>query len=170
MRMSVLRLPALVLLPAAVVSALLAVPNEAGSANLSATDGKVTLASSSAALTCGSDSDAATGVVDFAGYGTANDHEAAPAPAGSNATSVSRSPTGSDTDNNSADFTSRAPLPQSCTSTNTCPAAEVSSIAEIQGAAHLSPLGGDARWRVVKQADGDHVRGVSRVATTRVRP
>ncbi|MEJ7743225.1 MAG: hypothetical protein WKF73_12110 [Nocardioidaceae bacterium] len=144
MRMSVLRLPALVLLPAAVVSALLAVPNEAGSANLSATDGKVTLASSSAALTCGSDSDAATGVVDFAGYGTANDHEAAPAPAGSNATSVSRSPTGSDTDNNSADFTSGAPLPQSCTSTNTCPAAEVSSIAEIQGAAHLSPLGGDA--------------------------
>ena len=43
--------------------------------------GKVALVNNSAALTCGGDCDSAAGVVDFVGYGTANDFEdAGPAP------------------------------------------------------------------------------------------
>lgn len=60
----------------------------------------------------------------------------------SNTTLVSRNPTGADTDNNNADFTVAAPSPQNCADTNTCPATAPSTIAEIQGASHLSPLSG----------------------------
>ena len=56
-------------------------PTPPATSNLSGTDGKVALVSSPTALTCGADCDSAAGVVDFVGYGTANDFEGTAAPA-----------------------------------------------------------------------------------------
>lgn len=83
--------------------------------NMSGTNGKVALVSSQTALTCGADCDTAAGVVDFVGYGTANDFEGTAAPAPSNAASVSRDSTGTDTDNTGANFAlSNPPTPTAC--------------------------------------------------------
>ena len=88
-------------------------PDATGSIPMSATAGKVALVTNSTALTtvCGVDCDTAASVRDFIGYGAANDFETAPTPGLSNTTSASRSASGSDTDNNAADFTSGAPSP-----------------------------------------------------------
>ncbi len=85
-----------------------------GTLALSGTAGKVALVSGQTALTCTVPAcDTTPGVVDYVGYGTtANDSETAPTPAPSNTASVSR--TGGDTDNNSTDFTTGAPSPDSC--------------------------------------------------------
>lgn len=57
-------------------------------------------------------------IVDFVGYGTANCSETAPAPAPANTqSSIKRTPTGTDTNNNSVDFTSGVPTPQASGST-----------------------------------------------------
>ena len=90
--------------------------------NMSATNGKVALASNGEPIsnaTCPlSDAD----LVDFVGYGTANCKEgAATAPAGSNTTSLFRKNGGStDTDQNGADFLTGTPDPR-----RTAPIAEV---------------------------------------------
>ncbi len=91
-------------------------PDATGTIAMSGTAGKVALVSSLTALTCGTDCDAAAGVVDFVGYGTtANDFEGAgPAPQLSNTTSATRSSAGTDTDNNAADFTAGGPSPVNC--------------------------------------------------------
>jgi hypothetical protein len=78
---------------------------------MSATSGKVALVTTATALTCSGDCDAAAGVRDFVGYGTANDFEAAPAPGLSNTTADLRGD-GPDTDNNAADFAAGAPNPR----------------------------------------------------------
>lgn len=89
--------------------AALPTPQATGSTNMSATSGKVALVTTTTALACGSNCDAAAGVKDFVGYGSANDFETAAAPGASNTTSVTRS--GGDTDNNRTDLAAVAPTP-----------------------------------------------------------
>jgi hypothetical protein len=95
-------------------------PNATGGIAMSATAGKVALVTSATALACGADCDHAAGVKDFIGYGTANDFETAAAPGLSNTTSDSRDATGTDTDNNAADFAAGTPNPR-----NTPPPASI---------------------------------------------
>jgi len=120
-------------------------PDVTGSISMSATSGKVALVTAGTALSCGADCDTAAGVRDFVGYGSANDAETAPTPALSNTTAALRSGGGAtDTDNNAADFTVGAPTPRSSGGAPPPPPpAEAVSIAEVQGAAHVSPLLGD---------------------------
>jgi predicted extracellular nuclease len=89
-------------------------PDATGTIAMSGSAGKVALVRSATGLTCGVDCDSAANVVDFVGYGAANDSETAPTPAPSNSASVSRDAAGTDTDNNSTDFTTGAPSPVSC--------------------------------------------------------
>jgi len=116
-------------------------PDATGGIPMSATSGKVALVTNQTNLACGADCDTAAGVHDFIGYGTANDFETAAAPGLSNTTSDSRDAVGTDTDNNSADFTEGAPNPQNSGS-EPPPPPPVKTINEVQGAAHLSPLTG----------------------------
>ena len=94
--------------------------------------------------------DAAGGIVDTVGYGSAALFEGAPAQALTNATSASRTD-GVDTDNNATDFTRGAPVPQNSGAGSSDPdpdpdpdpeePAEV-TIAQIQGTGPTSPLTG----------------------------
>jgi uncharacterized protein len=107
-------------------------PDSTGTTNMSATSGKVALHTASAQR-------------DLVGYGSANQSEGSPAPAGSNTTSVARTNPAVDTDNNAADFASGAPTPQNSSSGGgSCPT-PTTRIRDIQGAAHLSPLAGSSR-------------------------
>jgi hypothetical protein len=120
-------------------------PDATGSIAMSATSGKVALVTGAAALTCGTDCASQPGVKDFVGYGSASSAEASPTPALSNTTSASRNATGDDTDDNAADFTIGTPSPVSCGGdcVGAPPEPQPSAtIAEIQGAAHRSPLEG----------------------------
>ncbi|GAB3676179.1 lamin tail domain-containing protein [Angustibacter aerolatus] len=116
-------------------------PDVTGASNLSGTSGRVDLLHDGA-------------LVDRVGYGTANLSEGAPAPAASNTTSVARSGSCSDTDANATDFTAGAPTPQGTAAgghacgagggTTPPPPAQEATIAQVQGAAHRSPLEGKA--------------------------
>ncbi|KNX37022.1 lamin tail domain-containing protein [Luteipulveratus halotolerans] len=88
-------------------------------------------------------------VVDLIGYGSASAYEGAAAPATTNTTSVARTNPCVDTDNNAGDFATGAPAPQNsstavvdCTDTPPPPAGVDATVAQVQGAAHLSPLNG----------------------------
>jgi predicted extracellular nuclease len=119
-------------------------PDVTGTIALSATNGKVALVSASAALSCGTACASAAGVRDFVGYGTANDFEGAAAPGLANTTADLRAGAGSvDTDNNAADFAPGAPDPRGSGGTPPPPPPS-HPIHEIQGAAHRSPLAGQA--------------------------
>ena len=81
---------------------------------MSGTAGKVALVSSQGALGCGTNCDTASGVVDFVGYGGANDFAGTgPTPVLSNTTSAQRitSPF-TNTGNNASDFTVATPTPK----------------------------------------------------------
>ena len=126
----------------ATVVAPLPTPDAVGSIPMSATNGKVALVSSTTQLACGADCDTAAGVVDFVGYGTANDFEAAAAPGLSNTTAAQRVD-GPDTDNNAADFTATGPDPRNSSSEPPPPPPPPATrIREVQGAAHRSPVDG----------------------------
>jgi hypothetical protein len=91
----------------------------AGTVNMSATAGKVVLASTTAGLACNGGSAPCSAaqlaqIDDLVGYGAANFFEgAAPAPALSNATAGVRAAGGcTDTDSNSLDFSAAAPAPR----------------------------------------------------------
>jgi uncharacterized protein len=116
-------------------------PDAIGAIAMSATAAKVVLATHQTTLTCGITCGPADGVYDLVGYGATNMFEAATAPTLSNTTSASRDAAGTDTDNNSVDFTVGAPNPQNSGS-EPPPPPPVKTINEIQGAAHLSPLDG----------------------------
>ncbi|HEX2499655.1 MAG TPA: lamin tail domain-containing protein [Actinomycetes bacterium] len=117
-------------------------PDATGTIAMSATAAKVVLVTHQTTLTCGIMCGAADGVYDLVGYGTANVFEGSgPAPGLSNTTSASRAQDGTDTDENSADFTAGAPNPQNSGS-EPPPPPPVKTINEIQGAAHRSPLDG----------------------------
>ncbi len=119
-------------------------PDVTGSIAMAAASGKVALASSTAALGCGTACASAAGVRDFVGYGTANDFEGAAAPGLSNTTADLRAGGGStDTDNNAADFIPGAPDPHGGEGTPPPPPPS-RAIHDIQGAAHRSPFTGTA--------------------------
>ncbi|WP_081861676.1 ExeM/NucH family extracellular endonuclease [Cellulomonas sp. HZM] len=120
-------------------------PDVDGTLALSGTGGKVALASSATALSCGTFCSSAAAVVDLVGWGAANDSAGGhPAPATTNATSVSRGATHANTADNAADFTAGAPTPQSSTSTDPGdPTPTARTIAQIQGDGAQSPFVGD---------------------------
>ena len=110
-------------------------PDAAGAILMSATSGKVRVVN------------AAGGVADLVGYGTANLAEGAATPALSNTTAALRRGGGClDTDNNSADFSIGAPNPRNTAAVrNVCGAAPgptPARIYEIQGGGAASPLAG----------------------------
>jgi hypothetical protein len=104
----------------------------------------VALVRSTTALTCltAADCTADTTIHDLVGYGAATVRETSPAPAASNTTSVAR--TGSDTDDNSADFTAGEPTPTNTKGETpgggTPPV--TARIHDIQGTTRISPLKG----------------------------
>ncbi len=119
--------------------------------NLSATAGKVALVEGTSSLGCNGGSAPCTPeqlarIVDLVGYGGANFFEgAAPAPAGSSSTSVTRALGGhSDTDQNAADFAAAPPSPGAGETAPPPPPTDTPRrIADIQGARHRSPLEGE---------------------------
>ncbi|TDD21951.1 nuclease [Kribbella turkmenica] len=118
-------------------------PAEAtGSIPMSATNGKVALVNNQTPLACGTACSAAAGVIDFVGYGSANDFETAAAPGLSNTTSATRKVPTTDADDNSTEFAAVAPSPKTLTSTPPDPDPVDAKIHDVQGAAHLSPLAG----------------------------
>ena len=117
-------------------------PDATGSIAMSSTNGKVALVSTAGALACGSACATAPGVVDFVGYGSANDFETAAAPGLSNTTSATRKVPTADADNNSTEFAAVNPSPKTLTSTPPDPDPVDAKIHDIQGSAHLSPLNG----------------------------
>lgn len=91
--------------------AALPTPDATGTVNMSATAGKIVLCNSATNVSAVVNPTDAN-IIDKVGFGTtANGFETAPTPAPSNSTSVQRTPVGTDTDNNSTDFTSGAPTP-----------------------------------------------------------
>lgn len=117
-------------------------PDATGSVNLSASSGKVALVTSTTSLTCATGCATAAGVVDFVGYGAANDSETSPAPGTSNTTSATRKDPTKDDDNNSTEFEAVNPSPKTLTTAPPVPDPVDAKIHDIQGAAHLSPLAG----------------------------
>ncbi len=125
-------------------------PDATGSTPMSAKQGKVALVDGTDPLACGSDCHASAGVVDFVGYGGADDHEGTdPAPRLANTTADARAADGTDSDDNAADFTVGDPTP-----TNTAgdtPGGGTGgdggvpdlAIHDVQGAAQVSPHRGD---------------------------
>ncbi|MEO9240271.1 MAG: lamin tail domain-containing protein, partial [Jatrophihabitantaceae bacterium] len=99
--------------------AALPTPNDTGTIALSATSGKVALVNTSTALTgCAAACSSAAGVVDFLGFGTANDAAGTATSALTNSTSDQRTITPfANTGNNAADFTAGAPTPAGAGST-----------------------------------------------------
>jgi predicted extracellular nuclease len=141
--------------------AALPAPDATGNINMSASAGKIALVSSTSALGCGATCHADPSVVDYVGYGgSASDYEGSGrAPAGSNVASDARNASFADTDDNAADFTSGAPTPANCASTGTCAVAQDTTIAQIQGAAQISPLKGDAVTGVTGIVTADNATG-----------
>ena len=137
-------------------------PNDTGTIAMSATSGKVALVNNGTALSgCAAACHSAAGVVDFVGFGAANDAAGSPTPALSNTTSAQRTTSPfTNTGNNSADFTVAAPTPAGagnapppgCDSTPTPPECVPGSttIQDIQGTGFKSPLIG----QTVSKVDG----------------
>jgi 5'-nucleotidase len=124
-------------------------PRTTGTIAMAAGAGKVALVNNSTALACGASCASAAGVVDFVGYGTANNFEGTgPTPAPSAANSVSRNTAGTDTDNNNADFTPGAPSPGNEATDDppaprNCPTGTL-AIGQIQGSGASSPCVGES--------------------------
>jgi predicted extracellular nuclease len=119
------------------------VGNVTGSIPMSGTTGKVALVNASTALPGSTCTDACSDlsqVIDFVGYGTANDWAGSgPAPGTSNTTSDARNYQRVNTADNSADFTAGTPTPGA--DTPPPPGTPLPhSIAEVQGTGASSPL------------------------------
>ncbi|GAA5511969.1 hypothetical protein Dcar01_00683 [Deinococcus carri] len=100
-------------------AAALPTPDAAGTFAMSGTAGKIALVNNADVITSAADAD----VIDFVGFGTANEREgAATAPAPSNSTSDLRKLSGcQDTNQNGDDFTTGAPAPRNSASpVNAC--------------------------------------------------
>ena len=116
-----------------------------GSIPMSGTGAKVALVNTQTALPGTTCTDACSDlpqVVDFVGWGAANDWAGAgPAPATTNATSVSRNSASTNTADNASDFTAGTPTPGAG---STPPPGEpvARTIAEVQGDGDTSPLVG----------------------------
>jgi predicted extracellular nuclease len=118
-------------------------PDVEGRIAMGGSDGKVALVRSTTRLpsSCKPQCPTYPGVADFVGYGDADEFEGEyPAPALSSTTSATRR--GADTDENYFDFRALAPNPVSTTGGAEAPAPERledATVAQVQGAAHLSP-------------------------------
>ncbi|NUP45690.1 MAG: hypothetical protein HOW97_00025 [Catenulispora sp.] len=123
-------------------------PDATGAINISGTQGTVALVTSQTALTCKTAADCAAdpSIKDLVGFGAAVIHEGtADAPAASNTTSVARNASGTDTDQNGADFTAGSPTPTPGGSgTGGTPGPGPLRIHDIQGAGWVSPVNGQA--------------------------
>ena len=117
-------------------------PDTAGGIAMSSGSGKVALVAAASALGCGVTCASAAGVHDFIGYGTANDFEAAAAPGLTNTTADLRAADGTDTDNNSLDFTAGTPDPRNSGTGGGGTPPPSARIHDIQGAAFRSPKTG----------------------------
>ena len=110
-------------------------PDATGGISMSATNGRVDLF------------DAAGGLVDRIGFGSANLFEGQATRSLSNSTSAARNAAFDDSDNNAADFTVGAPTPQASggggTDPDPDPTPTTATIAEIQGTGSASPMQGD---------------------------
>jgi predicted extracellular nuclease len=110
--------------------------------NMAAGGGQVFLLSQSSAITTSGDMTGVAGVVDMVGQSTATSFEThAAGAAASTTSSLNRSATGADTDDNSADFSLAAPSPENSNPVVVPPTEH--TIAEIQGTGDSSPLAGD---------------------------
>jgi 5'-nucleotidase len=127
--------------------------------NLSGTSGKVALVSSTTALAAATAAAQEPTVVDFVGYGSANDFAGTVAPAPSGSTSIARDADHTNTADNGADFTVGAPTPTNSAAGSPDPDPQpepepepepeqppapgtVTPIAEIQGEGAVTPLKG----------------------------
>jgi 5'-nucleotidase len=125
-------------------------PDVTSGINLSGTGGQVFLADQPGPLDPGTGAISNPDVLDFVGWGSATttSFETAHAPATTNPTSVSRDANGTDTNDNSADFTvTNPPTPIACGSvcgSTPPPPPTEHTIAEIQGTGDTSPLVGKA--------------------------
>src|SRR3954469_19910512 len=133
-----------------------------GTLALSAASGKVALVSGSATpLSCGTTCSSAAGVVDFVGYGSANDAAGTATPALSNSTSAQRTTSPlADTGNNAADFVVGAPTPKAattatgggtdCAASPTPPACVpgTTTIQDVQGDGFVSTMTGQTVTKV----------------------
>ena len=123
-------------------------PDLTSTLSMGGAGGQVFLADQAGPLDPGTNAISSTHVLDFVGWGsTATSYEgSAPAPGTSNAQSVTRDASGTDTNSNSGDFSlSNPPTPTACGSA--CPATPppppvAATIAEIQGTGDTSPLAG----------------------------
>lgn len=112
----------LVQLAGGAIGSPLPTPDATGTANMSGTGGKVALVNTTTGLACNGGSTACNAtqlaqIVDLVGWDGANFYETSPAPATTNATSISRNDNGCmETDNNSADFTAGTPAPRNTAS------------------------------------------------------
>lgn len=121
-----------------------------GSIPMSASSGKVALVSSTTALAgCAAACSDLDVVVDFVGFGAANDFAGSgPAPGLGNTTSASRSAAHTHTADNAADFTAGAPTPTRSEDPDPDPDPDPESdpetvaIADVQGTGAASPLAG----------------------------
>ena len=120
-------------------------PDASGSIAMGATAGKVALVTDRTALSCATGCTEVGAVRDLVGYGgTASSFEGSgPTATPSNTTSVAR--TGTDTDDNAADFAAGTPTPQNSGGTGGGePAGGVTGldVHDLQGATHRSPYAG----------------------------
>lgn len=131
----------------------------------SGSGGKVALASKSDAIT-GQDDKA---VVDFVGYGSANESEGSPIKGMSATKSVQRL-TGVDTDNNSSDFTSASPNPRSGIDPNASkvaiPEANIGSGYVLSGSAITFKTVTDGAFIEYNTKASDHITWTSGSAIT----
>ncbi len=97
-------------------------------------------------------------VVDFVGSGNANCFEGAgAAPAQSNAISIQRTPIGTDTNNNSADFTTGAPTPMAAVAAPTA--------ANVSLGGRVATESGRGIWRATVVLTGGSLEGPVYVVT-----
>jgi uncharacterized protein len=125
----------------AAVGAVLPTPEATGTTNLAASGGKIALVTDATALTCGATAGSCTGVSsvrDLVGYGSATDYEGSGAAAALSATSAAIRDGGgcTDTNDNSADFSSGTPTPRNASAAaNACagtpPPSGVSQTAQV---------------------------------------
>ncbi|WP_293933894.1 lamin tail domain-containing protein [Iodobacter sp.] len=125
-------------------------PEAIGTLLLSASSGKVALVKNNLLLACGAQCSGNANVLDYVGFGSANNAETNPIALLSNSTAALRKNAGcTDSNDNSADFIVTTPAPRNgATLLHTCggvsptptPTPSSQRIHDIQGHAHRSPL------------------------------
>jgi uncharacterized protein len=137
-------------------------PDIRGRLSLASKSGKVALVNSTAVLTCGTPCLPNPSIQDLVGYGHANSFEGEGTTALLSATTAAlRKGDGcTDTDNNTTDFATGAPIPHNSESPlNVCTQSPATRIHAIQGKGHLSPLKDQAVSAVEGIVTATHSKG-----------